>query len=280
MKILLVGSNAALSESLIPILSEKYEVITAARKNADIYFDLEKDINIPAGEEGIDVIVNVAAYFDTDTANIIKSYTINTVGVLKLCLEAKKQKIKHFVQISSQYVCLSSNSLHYTQYAISKKHADEIVKYYCDANKIPLTIIRPSQIYGNTNSFRKNQPFFYAMIDKAERGEDIAIYGSHNPLRNYIHVDDVAYSIYEVIKQKAEGTFPCMYPEDTSFAEIAETALRAYNSDSKIVFLKEQKDILDNIFEKDLSLYETINRFPQIDLKTGIKKIKDFRSRR
>lgn len=277
MKILLVGSNAALSESLIPILSKEYEVIKAARKNADLCLDLEKEINIPID---VDVIVNVAAYFDTDTANIIKSYETNTIGALKLCLEAKKQKIKHFIQISSAFASASSNSPYYTQYAISKRHTDEIVEYFCNTNQIPLAVIRPSQIYGDSNSFRKNQPFFYTMIDRAECGEDITIYGSHNPLRNYIHADDVAYSIYEIIIQKIEGVFSCMYPQNTSFAEIAEAAFDVFNSNGKTVFLKEQKDIPDNIFEKDLHLYETINRFPQIDLKTGIKRIKDFRNKK
>jgi len=276
MKILIVGSNAALSESLIPILSKEYEVIKAARENADLCLDLEKEINIPVD---IDVIINVAAYFDTDTSNIIKAYEANTIGVLKLCLEAKKQKIKHFIQISSASAYASSSSPYYTQYAISKRHADEIVDYFCNVNKIPLAVIRPSQIYGDSNSFRRNQPFFYTMIDRAECGEDITIYGAHDPLRNYIHADDVAYSIYEVIKQRIEGIFSCMYPQNTSFAEIAETALCVYNSNGKVVFLKEQKDIPDNIFEKDLHLYEAINRFPQIDLKIGIKRIKDFRSK-
>jgi len=277
MKILLVGSNAALSENLIPTLSEKYEVIKAARKNADIYLDLEKDVNnIPVN---VDVIVNVAAYFDTDTSNVIKAYETNTVGVLKLCMEAKKQKIKHFVQISSASAFVQSDSPYYTQYAISKRHADEIVEHFCNVNQIPLTVIRPSQIYGASDSFRKNQPFFYAMIDRAECGEDITIYGAHNPQRNYIHAEDVACSIYEVIRQKIEGVFSCIYPHDTSFAEIAETIFGVYDSKNKIVFYKEQKDIPDNIFEKDLRLYERINRFPQVDLKTGIKKIRDFRNK-
>jgi len=280
MKILLIGSNAALSESLIPILSDKYDVVKSARRNADFCIDLEKDVNIP---EGIDVIVNVAAYFDTDTINVIKSYEINTIGVLKLCLEAKKKKIKHFIQVSSASAYVSSGSPYYTQYAITKRHTDEILKYFCDTNKIPLAIIRPSQIYGDSDSFRKNQPFFYTIIDKAERGDDITIYGSHNPLRNYIHADDVSYSIYEIIKQNTEGVFSCMYPQDTSFVEIAQTAINICHSReicSRIVFLKEQKNIPDNIFEKDSHLYETINRFPQIDLITGIERIKKFRSKK
>jgi nucleoside-diphosphate-sugar epimerase len=117
------------------------------------------------------------------------------------------------------------------------------------------------------------------MIDKAEQGEDITIYGTHNPLRNYIHADDVAHSINEVIKQKIEGIFPCLYPKDTSFIEIAETAYSVFNLGGEVLFLKEKDNIPDNIFEKDMSLYKIINRLPQIDLKTGIKRIKKFKSK-
>ena len=273
--ILLVGANSALSESLIPILSREHKVIRGARKNADCYIDLEKDVNIPSG---IDVIINVAAFFDNDTDNIVISYETNTIGLLKLCLEAKKHKIKHFIQVSSTSANVLKGSPFYTQYAISKRHAEEIVKHYCDINEIPLAIIRPSQIYGESDSFRKNQPLFYSMMDKAEKGDDILIYGSRNPLRNFIHADDVASCICEVINQNKEGIFSCMYPKDTSFVEIAETAFRVFNSGGNILFDKEKDDIPDSIFEIDLSLYNTISRFPKIDLETGIKMIKKFRS--
>jgi hypothetical protein len=70
-----------------------------------------------------------------------------------------------------------------------------------------------------------------------------------------------------------------MHPRDTSFVEIAETAYGVYNLGGKVTFLKEQKDIPDNIFEQNLSLYNAINQFPKIDLETGIRRIKNFRGK-
>jgi nucleoside-diphosphate-sugar epimerase len=48
----------------------------------------------------------------------------------------------------------------YSSYALTKKQGDELAESYCRANKIPLTILRPSQIYGDSDSFAKHQPFF------------------------------------------------------------------------------------------------------------------------
>jgi nucleoside-diphosphate-sugar epimerase len=84
-------------------------------------------------------------------------------------MEAKRKNVNHVVVVSSCYSLLGEDSPHYTQYAITKRHADELATYYCKANSIPLSIVRPSQLNGDSYTFKKNQPFFYFMIDKAKK---------------------------------------------------------------------------------------------------------------
>ncbi|MDR1728238.1 MAG: NAD(P)-dependent oxidoreductase [Acidobacteriota bacterium] len=271
MNVLLVGSNAALAESLIPILARKHRVMTAGRHNADVSIDLEEDFTLPPG---IDALINVAAYFDNGTENIIKAYQTNVLGTLKLCLEARRTKVKHIVLISSLSAMIAATGHYYGQYAFTKKHADEGASHYCKENNIPLTILRPSQLYGDSDSFRRNQPFFYHMIDRARNGEDICIYGTRNPLRNYLHADDLSESVALVLEKKTIGTFLCLHPEDISFATIAETAYNVYKRGGRIIFNSEHKDIPDNVFEHDNSLYEKTGRFPMIDIESGITRIK------
>jgi nucleoside-diphosphate-sugar epimerase len=53
-------------------------------------------------------------------------------------------------------------------------------------------------------------PFFYDLIDKAGRGEDIYLYGSHDPKRNYIHIDDVTRVLAEVVKRRLKENIPVL----------------------------------------------------------------------
>ena len=111
------------------------------------------------------------------------------------------------------------------------------------------------------------------MIDKAENGEDITIYGSNDALRNYIYIDDLVKIIEKVVQNKIEGIYSCMYPIDLTYSQIAKAAILAFNSKGRIFFLKNKPDIPNNIFEKDGSLYKKIGFYPQISIKDGMKKI-------
>jgi nucleoside-diphosphate-sugar epimerase len=125
-----------------------------------------------------------------------------------------------------------------------------------------------------------HQPFFYTIVDKAEKGEDITIYGSHDALRNYIHVDDLTAIIAKVVQNKIEGIYSCLHTTDLTFSQIAKAALSAFNSKGKIHFLKEKADIPDNIFKKDTSLYKKIGFYPQISIEDGMKRIALYRETR
>src|SRR4029077_13208364 len=116
---------------------------------------------------------------------------VNVLGTLKLCQACTRAKVKHLISISSTSAYLMPASPYYSIYSLSKKQSDEVAQLFCSSFGLPCAILRPSQIYGSEDTFRKHQPFLYTAIDRAERGEEITIYGDHDALRNYIHVDDV-----------------------------------------------------------------------------------------
>ncbi len=99
-------------------------------------------------------------------------------------------------------------------YSLSKKHSEELAIYYCKKNNIPLTILRPSQIYDEKGEFRKHQPLLYLMVDSAQQGKDIYIYGSNDALRNYIHVKDLVEVIARTIATGTTGVYSCINPND------------------------------------------------------------------
>lgn len=280
MKTLVVGSSSSVGRALIPVLSEFSEVVTAGRTNCDITIVLgDPSVNYTLPDH-IDVLIHTAANFGGGTdKEILEAELVNTVGTLKLCQAAVNAKVKHFILISSIFTELSIDSQFHSVYALSKKHSEEMAKFYCSKHSLPLTILRPSQIYGNEDHFRRHQPFIYAIADKAQNGENITLFGSHDPLRNFIYIDDLTTIIVKTIQNRVEGIYPCAHPDDVAFSEIVKAALDAFNSDASLLFLKDKADMHDNVFKKDNSLYEIIDFYPQISIKLGMKKIADYRKK-
>jgi nucleoside-diphosphate-sugar epimerase len=197
--------------------------------------------------------------------------------MLRICIASKKAGVSHVVNISSLSALHNKKSPYYSIYALTKRNGDELAELYCSSNKIPLTILRPSQVYGNDIGFAAHQPFFYQVVDKAERGEDIAVYGKNDALRNYIHVSDLSETIHQVIAQSIEGTYACLYPTNIRFSAIARTAQKVFNKGGEVIFLEGKPDTPDNVFDLDTSVYEKTGHPPQVTLEEGIQGIKAYR---
>lgn len=274
MKVLIIGGTSALSISLIKVLKKEHTVITAGRKDCDVSLDLTKDIKNSDFPKDIDTIINVAASFAGQTyLNFKDSIHVNSIGTLKVCQLSKELNINHVILISSMSVCLPISSPYYTQYALTKKHSEEIALLFAKENNISLSILRPTQIYGNDISFSKHQPFIYHILKKAKKGEDIFIYGNNDALRNYIYVDDLNEIIVRVMEKKIIGTYYCGTMEDVSYSQIANFALNIYANGGKIGFLSDKEDIPNNIFNKDNELYEKIDYYPTTNIRKAFQTI-------
>jgi len=270
-RVLLVGANSALARASMPILAKDYELITAGRHNCDIDCDITKEIVIPSG---IDAIVNfTAAFGGMSDEDIREAEDINALGLLCICSAAKRASVKHIINISSLSATHTKESPYYTIYAISKKHGDELAEFYCAQHGLALSILRPSQIFGDDGSFARHQPFFWGAVEKAAKGQDIVIYGKHDPLRNYIHAVDLAELLRRVIAERIVGAYSCQYPMDVTFSQIAQTAQRTFGRGGTITFLHDKPDIPDNVFPKDETLYEKTGYRPKISLEVGMQRI-------
>lgn len=274
MKILIVGGNSSLAQVLGPVLSAFAHVLTAGRSGCDVELDLTypaERFHLPTG---VDVVVNAAAHFGgSDFEAILAAETVNALGGLKLCHAALDAGAGHFVSISSTSAYLDSNSEYYGIYALSKRHADEVVQLYCARENLPCTILRPSQLYGELDGFRRHQPFLYNALDKVMRNEDVVIYGGRDALRNYIHVEDFCRTIAAVIRGRIEGVYSCTTQEDTSLVEVANALITAAGSRVKVVFNGAMEDIPDNVFPYDDTLYRRTGDYPAIGIEDGVARL-------
>jgi nucleoside-diphosphate-sugar epimerase len=271
MRVLLVGGNSLLAQTLRPVLAAFAEVLTAGRSGCDVLLDMAWPAESFELPEGIDTVIHLAAHFGgRDYASILAAEEVNVLGTLKLAHVCRRAKVGQFIFISSIFAGLSEKSPFYSSYALSKRHAEECLKLYCRDSGLPLTILRPVQLYGEGDSFRRHQPLLYAMLDSAQRGEEIVIHGRNDALRNFIHVADMAEIISGVVRLHIEGCFDCANLCNVHFSEIAAAAVAAFNSASSVRFDEQRPNIPDNAFVSDENLYNRIGYFPRISLAQGL----------
>ncbi len=278
MKVLIVGGTSSVAIALKKRLLKNNTVITAGRKNCDITIDLNdinQNISFPSD---IDIVIHAAASFGGKTQeDFSEAEIVNVLGTQRVCEAASKAEAKHFILISSIFSLIDKESNYYSIYVLTKKQSEEIAEYFCNSFSLPLTILRPSQIYGNISNFNIRQPFLNHIIEKALIGEEVSIFGKNDAKINVIHVNDLVRIIELVMNKKITGTYACMYPENISYAQFAKESFSAFNQIANIKFLEDKADINDNIFEIDNSLFEKINFYPQINLKEGIEDIAKHR---
>ena len=269
MKVLLVGGNSSLARCLRPVLAEFAEVVTAGRSGCDLPLDFAGAMHIPCG---FDAVVNTAAQLGgTTPAALTTAVETNVVGVLRLGQACKRAGVGHLVQVSSILAMLPHTSPFHNAYALSKRHGDEALQLQIRMEDLPLTIVRPAQFYGVGEQYRRNQPFLFTLIDKAQAGQDIELWGRRDALRNFIHVQDLADIIARVVSTRTLGVFTCSHPQDLSFSQIAQAAVDAFDSRSAIRFLPDKPDTVDNIFPFNDELYRALGHTPQITIAQGMQ---------
>lgn len=271
MKILLAGGHSSLAQVLRPVLASFAEVLTAGRSGCDITLDLSWPAERFELPEDVDAVVHLAAHFGgRDFASMLAAEEVNALGALKLAHACHRAGAGQLVQISSIFAGLGENSQFYNSYALSKRHAEELTQMYCRSVGLPLAILRPAQLYGEGEAFRRHQPFLYALLDSAQCGRDLVLFGRNDALRNFIHVADVAEIIARVVQQQIVGRYDCASLTNVRFSEIAAAAVAAFGSASSIRFDSDKADIPDNAFDADDALYRRIGYFPQISLVQGL----------
>jgi len=238
-KILVTGGMGFIGSNFIRYvlkLKEEYRVINLDKltyagnpenlKEIDINFpqnykfykgdicDFETVNNI-VGKEQVDFIVNFAAESHVDRSIDNPSIFSNTniLGTQTLLNVARKNKIKKFLQISTDEVYgsldfgapafsestrLSPNS----PYSASKASADLLVNSYYKTYDLPVNITRCSNNYGPYQFPEKLIPL---MINNALNDKELPIYGKGLNIRDWVHVEDHCSAILKVLLEGAIG---------------------------------------------------------------------------
>ena len=304
-KIFIAGHRGMVGTSLTKFFKKNNfgKIITINRKNLNLenYKEVEKFVR----NKKPDIIINCAGKVGGIMAN--SNYPTeflyeNIVIQLNLIKSAYKNNIKDFINLGSSCIYpknskqpikeeyLLSSKLEKTNeaYALAKIVGLKACEYFNQQYKTSYITIMPCNLYGPHDNFNlKNSHFIPALIkkfiDSKKNKKKVEIWGSGLPKREIMHVDDISFAIFHIIKKKlSKDKFLNNYLKKTSvinvgsskeytIRQLANILSKITNSQSKLSFNRKYPDgtprkILDN------RIIKTLGWKPKISLKDGLKK--------
>ncbi len=167
---------------------------------------------------------------------------------LENALDWSRDQAEHFIYFSSSMIYGHFKGGSVTEespceplgiYAALKFGGEKLVIAYNQTFGLPYTIIRPSALYGPRCVSRRVGQIF---IEKALKGEEIAIHGDGSDRLDFTYIDDLVQGMVKVIGNPAARgrIFNLTYGESRSLADMA-ALIRAEFPGCKVVYLPKDK---------------------------------------
>jgi len=226
MKALVTGADGFIGSHLTEtLLASGYEVKALSQYNSFNYWGWLEDIEprpeleVICGDirdphyckhitKDIDIIFHLAALIAIPYSYVAPASYIDTnvKGTLNICQAALENNVKRILCTSTsevygtaQYVPIDEKHPLQPQspYSASKIGADAIAMSFCNAFKLPLTIVRPFNTYGPRQSARAVIPTIITQI--ASGIKEIKL-GDVSPTRDFNYVEDTCRGFLELAK--------------------------------------------------------------------------------
>lgn len=307
-KIFISGGAGFIGSTLADRLSVNNEVILYDNlyRNTLKYTELElsKNIHFIQGNildfdkvkeamKGSDYVIHAAAIAGIDTVikKPIQTMEVNMIGTANVLRAAKQNKVEgRFIDFSTSEVFGSnafrvsekSNAVTYSAgearwvYAVSKLASEHLSISYFRQHKLPVTIVRPFNVYGPGQT---GEGAIQIFIRKALNNEDIFIYGDGTQIRAWCYIDDFVRGILLAFEndQAVGKSFNIGNSRAiTTIYGLAQTICRVLNSNSKILF-KEALSADIALRVPDVNRASDVLGFiAEFDLEEGIKRTAEW----
>lgn len=223
-KIFVTGADGFIGSFLTEMLLKKgFCVKGLALYNADNsigklkYIKSSKNLEIVKGDirdlsmmleetRGCDAIINMAALIGIPYSYVsVRSYIdTNIIGVYNILESAMKNKTKHTIIISSsetygtaEYIPI--DEMHplkaQSPYAATKIAGEELALSYFRSFDLPVTVVKPFNVYGPRQSLRSIIP---TVITQVMNSNDIKV-GNIHTKRDFMYVEDVCSGILKTL---------------------------------------------------------------------------------
>lgn len=160
-------------------------------------------------------------------------------------------------------------------YAASKTLSEHLAYAYHREKGIPITIIRPFNVFGE---YRKGSNAMTAFITKALKNEDLIVDGNGEQVRAWCHIEDFIDGVSKALESEyKDEVFNLGNPNnEIAIKELADKIIKITNSNSKI--------IITNSTEPDVKFRsvcidkakEMLEYNPKINIEDGIKRVYEW----
>jgi nucleoside-diphosphate-sugar epimerase len=234
------------------------------------------DIDKPLRDLNIDVIVNLVA--DTtknpNREDISKLIDSNCTFAILLAEVATQLNVERYVYVSTYSTHMDSAEFSpQTLYAATKKATEDLLTFYAQSKSLPITILKPYDIYG---PFQPHKRLIPTLVKSVLSNSDIELLGGEQEVCP-IFIDDVLSGIEHVIwRRQLEQIDFVSLPGSQIFKvkdlpKIISEYLGKQWAPNKV---KISKNYRENEIMKVNQAYKTLPDWaPRVNLELGVKKM-------
>ncbi|HYM80036.1 MAG TPA: dTDP-glucose 4,6-dehydratase [Candidatus Limnocylindria bacterium] len=253
-----------------------------ARSLTFVHGDIRDSEAVGRAMEGCDFALNFAAESHVDRSIETPGEFIQTdvYGVFVLCEEARRRKLRRFVQVSTDEVYGEVLEGHATEtwplmprspYAASKAGGDRLAYAYYTTYGLPVVVTRCSNNYGPRQYPEKLVPLF---VTNAIDDEALPVYGTGLNRRDWLHVEDHCTALIAVLEHAGiEGeTLNIGAQHELDVLTITDTILRLLGKPKTLVRHVEDRPGHDRRYAVDASKLSNLTGWkPSIPFERGIE---------
>lgn len=274
-RILVTGSSGFIGTNLLKRLKDaSYEVVT---------FDVE-DGDIATAEfhfDKLDHVIHLASktYVPASWENPLDFYRTNTSGTTNILDLCRKQGcsltyISSYVYGTPQYLPVDENHpvAPVSPYNHSKLVAEDLCRFYAEQFGVPVTILRPVNIFGPGQKENFLIPFIVQQVlDSSIKTVEVM---DLRPKRDFLYIDDFMDLITSTIGRKNYGIFNVGSGYSVSVQEIIETILKVSGITKPYLDKKmERKNEVWDVYVSVAKAKAELGWEPKTTFADGIEKI-------
>lgn len=256
----------------------------------DLSQDLQEVINL-VRDYGITDIINLAAESSVDRSFLdpvlfTKNNVIATQNLLE-CLRLLLLQINYFLHMSTDevygetQVATEESALNPTNpYSASKALADLLIQAYKQSFQLPITIIRPNNVFGPNQFPEKLIPL---VMQCGQTGKKVPIHGTGKNKRLFLYISDLLDAIEMLFfehRVKSVGEIYNVGHSEASLIENREVVHQIneiFGFSVDIEYVRDRK-YNDKFYSMNTSKIYSLGWTPKVSLRRGLQLIKESQS--
>lgn len=277
-KVLVTGASGFIGKNLIPELrSRHFEVLEFTHASGDV-----AKKSSWSGFGRVDVLIHLAGSTFVpkswdDPTGFIENNLVGTLNALDYCREnnAKLVYLSSYLYGNPSVLPIpeSASLIANNPYALSKKLAEEVCKFYSEYFGVKVAVFRPFNVYGEGQS---EQFLIPSLIKQVRAGNAISV-KDLEPKRDYVYIDDVVEIIIKAINFNVNfEIFNIGSGVSYSVSELIDVIQKIMGSNLNVTSQNERRPEEVMNTQADISKAKDIlNWEPLYSLEQGLKKLID-----